>query len=285
MTVRLRLVIVFAIMALLIIAHLFLYFTSHEREHHLIEEVVKEFQVSQTLATLSVTSQAIRRYEKEYFIYLNDVEKRNGYWEEWSEARIKISQIMEQLNEQIIRGDISSGTIQIKEWSDALAFYSENFSDIHRRVTNGTITDSIRANQAIQEGKNRFKVLLDGAQQANQQRVQIVQDLNVEISTSGDQTQLIFMTLSSASVVVSIVFLLLVPNMITKPIIRLTDLANQMSKGDIKTPVQVTGSPEVVDLSKSIERLRMATQGLLKRMTEQQTKMKQLVQKVQQQQK
>jgi len=213
---------------------------------------------------VAINAQAIRRFEKEYFIYI-DHEKREKYWGEWSEAKTKISNLLDDLEKDLPMCGQAELVPEVLKWREALEFYSAEFTKLNDTVLRGGITDTLSGNAAIQDGKNRFKELLNGVEIEIEKVFQQAK-VHADESQSFNFVSMIVIAIISA---IALVFALAsfgrVPRSISFPIVQLTELTTQISKGLANDKVKVGGSPEIVELSKSVERLRVATSGLMQR--------------------
>ena len=77
---------------------------------------------------------------------------------------------------------------------------------------------------------------------------------------------MIFIVVATTSVIVALIMAFQVPASIARPLKQLTDIANRISKGEVDQHIKISGSHEIVTLAKSIERLQVATLGLLRRL-------------------
>ena len=63
---------------------------------------------------------------------------------------------------------------------------------------------------------------------------------------------------------ITIVFMLV--NRLSRPIVQLTEVARQMSKGDLDTPASVKSGDEIGDLASSLERMRSSLKAAMRRL-------------------
>lgn len=86
------------------------------------------------LTELSTLAQQIRRYEKEYFVYVQNEEKRNGYIKEFEGASGRISKLLEAIlanpGSSYTKAEIS----EANRWRDAHAFYAGEMTRIFNEV-------------------------------------------------------------------------------------------------------------------------------------------------------
>src|SRR5439155_23244853 len=63
---------------------------------------------------------------------------------------------------------------------------------------------------------------------------------------------------------ITIVFMLV--NRLSRPIVQLTEVARQMSKGELDTPASVKSGDEIGDLASSLERMRSSLKAAMRRL-------------------
>lgn len=236
------------------------------KEAELVREIILDHKISSQLAGLSSASQKIRRFEKEFFIYVNNPEKRKKYAVEFNEANEEIRQFLEQLISIYPTYQYDTSSIALAEWAAARKYYADGFNALVERVQNGEISNVIDANSAIQDYKNRFRVVLAGTDKAIRQQYQLATGKADLIKQYQSTSSTIFIVISTLSFLIAVFMSFFVPASIVKPLKQLTDIANGISKGQVEVTTDVKGSIEIENLSKSIRRLQMATLGLLKRL-------------------
>ena len=236
LSIRMKLTLAFSLLSLLIMMQLGLFYYFGKREFQLIEGLVEEHQISRTLAELAISGQKIRRYEKEYFIYVDNEEKRAKYWGEWNDAQASLTETIKELKHLFSKPETANERQAVVDWERALGAYTLGFNNVNDAVKNQKISDTVSANLAIQAAKNRFKVLLSGTAKEVNNRFSMAKERADELRSNMDTVQTIFVGFSITSVIIAILNLALIPGAITKPIVKLTQIADQMSNGDIKNP-------------------------------------------------
>lgn len=86
------------------------------------------------LNQLGTLAQQIRRYEKEYFVYVANEEKRTGYEKEWTDTAEKISGLLQTMRQSLAGQFTKSDIAAIGEWTGAAAFYREEMEKIFGAV-------------------------------------------------------------------------------------------------------------------------------------------------------
>jgi nitrogen fixation/metabolism regulation signal transduction histidine kinase len=239
------------------------------KEKDLVREMVIDHEISAQLSALSSAAQKIRRYEKEYFIYVDNPAKRRKYAREFVEAAREINLYLSRLNSIYSTSGKTQALASLKQWKEATRFYTAGFASLNKQVLNGQIKGVIEANAGIQEYKNRFRIVLSGSAKAIDEQYTQAKQKADQIKEYQHSVSLIFMTIALLSLFVSLMMSFQVPAGIVKPLQRLTDVANSISKGRFDDALDVTGSREIQELARSINRLQSATLGLLRRVQNQ----------------
>ena len=266
MSIRAKLFISFLTISALIMT-LFVvrqYFSVKEAE--LVRELVVDHEISAQLSGLSTAAQKIRRYEKEYFIYVQNPKKRAKYAGEFADAKNEIEIHIRRL-QGIYSANQRNGELgKLQVWQDATRFYAGGFELITRAVESGKITGVIQANTAIQKYKNEFRVVLSGAEESIRNQYQLATAKSGLISDYQYTAALVFMVIAVFSLGLSLFMSFQVPASVVKPLKKMTMVADAISKGQLNDSVDIKGSAEIEDLASSIKRLQTATLGLLKRL-------------------
>lgn len=266
MSIRAKLLSSFLFLTLLIIFQFLVTHFFTIKENELISEIVLEHEISAHLSGLSSAAQKIRRFEKEYFIYVEDPLKREKYFKEFGDARDEINQYLFRLKNIYTKSGKNTPLVMLSVWQIATKVYSDGFEELNRRVKNGQIKGVLEANNAIQEAKNRFRVVLSGTATSIENQYKLAKNKAARIQEHKSTTSMIFIVVATTSVIVALIMAFQVPASIARPLKQLTDIANRMSKGEVDQHISISGSHEIVTLAKSIERLQVATLGLLRRL-------------------
>lgn len=266
MPIRTKLLFSFLLLTILILVQFVVSYYFSQKEYELVQQIIREHDISNQLSGLAQAAQKIRRYEKEYFIYVQNEEKRDKYFESFQKTRQEINRFIALLKKKYPSANQGRQQRILAEWSEITEFYASGFEKVHEQVLSGEISGIIEANAAIKDAKNRFRVVLSGSRdEINQQLKRAKSEAN-QVYQYLDRSSLIFTVVTDVSILIGLFISFQVPRSIARPIKELTEISDNISKGRMNKPVKVSGSREIEELAKSIERLRVATQGLLKRL-------------------
>ncbi len=254
------------ILLLLIIQSAVTIYFVDETKRNVIGSVQNEFYTGLEFNRIAEKSQQLRRYEKEYFIYVADLEKRRKYYQEWLFAVESLKENIQEIvdNSEGIWSDQDS--LQAKEWLAAQQFYVDSFQSITSRVEAGEIQDTLSANELIKDGKNRFRPVIDGSSRAGDLKYKEAEKSVERISDDFFTLEVIILGAIILSIFVAMFFIIVLPRMLTKPIEELTAAATRMSMGDLGQRI-VSGNTtlEFRLLAETLERMRISQSLLLKK--------------------
>jgi methyl-accepting chemotaxis protein len=249
---------------------------------------------SSNLSELAILAQQVRRYEKEYFVYVGNVERREGYIKEWTSTSKKISTLLATMAKNADQAFSAEDQAKIFSWSGAAEFYDAEmqkiFSAVNDRqaqlnavvapatnVVGKASTDPIaptlvmlspvEANVMIGAGKDRLSsVLIKGVSDLYAVKTKATLSLDESASTSFNR----LWRAVGATVVLGLLLAALLawrlPRAVTQPVAALTAAVDKMSKGELDQSIGETSIKEFAGLSASLERMRIAQRTLLQRM-------------------
>jgi len=241
------------------------YFFIQENNRLVDQAIDRDFSGSVQISELAILAQEIRRYEKEYFMYIGNIEQKTKYEKEWTGTFTKIKIKLDQLiNDKSARW-IDSDQTEFAKWSEALQTYGKGFQKLINDVNNGILTDTLSANNAIQNAKNAFRPLVSGTIELANQKYRDASEASRQIKIKNSQMNLILLGALIITATFCLVLILIVPRTIIKPIKSLTSSASTMSQGALETPVPASSIKDFDELSATLERMRISLKALLQR--------------------
>lgn len=91
-------------------------------ERDVIASVEKNTLAASELTELAVVAQQIRRYEKEYFVYVGNVERRENYIKEWTGAADKMTKLLQTMKTNADGAFAQEDLGKISAWASAADF-------------------------------------------------------------------------------------------------------------------------------------------------------------------
>lgn len=225
-----------------------------------------DFGASAEIGRIVNEGQKIRRIEKEFFIYLGDPGKRAKYRSEWKESFDKLKETVTAVAGNTAGVWTEADVTEAGRWREALDFYGDGFDLVAADAEAGRITSVGQANEAIQEAKERFRTLLDGATRAGDARYAYAQDAARAIAGNFRMLDLMLGALAAGGLIVVGLLIVVLPPAVTRPIAALAQSARNMSTGDLDRPVPATGIAEFSELSEALERSRISQKTVIERL-------------------
>lgn len=234
------------------------YFYFQNNESLVRQAINQDFKASTEIAKIAVAGQQLRRYEKEYFIYVDNVDKRRSYSKKFNDSSAKLKAVVDGvLNDRTDTWSFSDKQ-EVRRWKEALDTYGRGFNEVTNKVERGEIATTLGANAAIQDAKNAFRTLLKGAAKGGDAKYQNAEATRTQIAKNLEIVNYVLIAASAAGIVLVLVLMLTIPGSISKPIEALNEAAMKMSTGDLDQKVPSSGTVEFKDLAKTLERMRIS---------------------------
>ncbi len=282
----------------LVQAGLVWYATSNAKST-VVESTRRNTVATSELGALAVLAQQIRRYEKEYFVYVGNKEKRDAYEHEWRDALRNMEAIMTKMKTGS-NGAFSAKDIeQVVAWEAAATFYAAEMDKVFVAVdarakavatqkesavapkpaTKAAAASvaaepaslveyrSTEVNDMIKAGKDRFSAdLIKGVSAMDKSKTAETLALAKVAETMFDQVLLGVLVTVAVGVIVALTLSVSLPKAVIKTLAGLSKAAEKMSMGDLKQPYDAGGVIEFNTLAQALNRMRLGQQALLERL-------------------
>jgi HAMP domain-containing protein len=290
-----------AIAVLFVVQALLLRWGEQNIQRDVVETARKNTLASSQLSELAVLAQQIRRYEKEYFVYVTNTERRENYVKEWSGANDKIAKLLQNMRTNAQQAFTADEMGKITNWASAADFYSAEMRKVF-----GTVNDRqaqiavpaappvavstaskaaskdavpsiapaavamfspVEVNSMITAGKDRLSgVLIKGVAEMYDSKTKATLALgDIASSSFGRLWNMVAGTVALGLALAAFLAWRL-PAAVTSPLSTLTTAVENMSKGDLEKTIDVGGVTEFQGLSTALERMRLAQKTLVQRM-------------------
>jgi hypothetical protein len=168
-------------------------------ERHIEQAVKHNFAAAGLLAKLQIQAERMRRYEKEMFIYAAVPDKRAKYIKEFDEAYTKLLELQNQALASQHKGFTDADRAEVAKWAEATTFYTGEFRKVAQTAEMATAEQkpelTIKVNNDIGPGKDRFRSVLDGAAAMREAKEKTSLDIHGDIQQSFDQLDWIVMAM------------------------------------------------------------------------------------------
>lgn len=268
MTLRNKLAISFLAIGVLFAVQVFITIQSNDKLGDLVEEAVdKNLLAVVELDSLTTELQKIRRYEKEYFIYIGDAIKKRHYEYEWSSA---LKSINDMLNKMRSNGtELFSETDQksFDRWQEAVSFYGKEFSKIvnhysdikkfGEKAAQATAMHSVQANSMIKEGKNQLANVMKEVSATSRARAEKSHQIIESIEETFSLVKWLSIGFTLLAMLIAVVLVVKVPGGLLNGIQSITQSAERLAQNDYSQKTRATGVTELDVLAKRLERIRI----------------------------
>jgi methyl-accepting chemotaxis protein len=264
-------------------------------ERDVISAVQKNTLASSLLSELAVTAQQVRRYEKEYFVYVNNVERRDGYIKEWTGTSDKMAKLVQTMRTNADGAFSADDLGKVANWASAAEFYSAEMKRIFFAVNErqGQLASSaataaasiarpgtpalatpvvsmfsaVEVNGMIGAGKDRLSgVLIKGVSDMAAEKTKQTLALPALTKQGFDRMWNLVMASVVIGLVVAGYLALKLPAAITKPIATLSGAIDRVSKGELDVAIDTSSPSEFSTLTAAVERMRVAQGALVARL-------------------
>ena len=264
------------------------WWTQNTAKNEVVDATRKNTVASSELSQLAVLAQQVRRYEKEYFVYVGNEEKRNGYIKEWTDTSDKITNLLSTMSANKGAAFTKSDVAKIAEWTSAADFYKAEMLKIFSTVRSASAPaaapepatkvsaaapvasnalTAVQVNDMIKDGKNRFSdVLIKGVSAMSAEKTKATLALSDAANSSFEKLLLGVLSTVAVGVLLSIFLMITLPKAVTSPLATLTQSVDNISKGNLDAKVNASGIKEFDGISIALERMRLGQQALVARM-------------------
>ena len=268
MTLRNKLAFSFLAIGILFAVQVFMTIQSNRHLGELVEEAVDKNQIAIVdLNNLATELQKLRRYEKEYFIYIGDAIKKRHYEYEWKTSLQAAKEMLNRMLEN--RSQLFSETDHeaFQRWMASMNFYASEFSKIishysdmrlfGEKAEQARAMHSVDANSMIADGKNRLSEVIKEISVMSAERTRRSHRIIENIEETFDTVKWASIGFSVLALIVAIFLVIRVPGALISGIRQMTGHAERLAAGDYSQAVKKVGIGELDDLASNLERIRL----------------------------
>jgi HAMP domain-containing protein len=304
-SIRSRLVLGLSLIIVFFLAQAALvWYSQSTAKSDVVDTARKNTLASSQLTDLAVLAQQIRRYEKEYFVYVSNEERRNNYIKEWTGASDKITKLLGTMRANQDGAFSADDTGKISNWQSAADFYGAEMKKIFAAVNDqaAKVAQAAQAaaastpatpagkaavkpteaapaapavamfaptevNTMITAGKDRLSsVLIKGVSDMSAEKTKQTLALS-EVAAGGfNQVFAGVMLTVAVGIIIALILMVTLPKAVTTPLETLTAAVDDLSKGKLDAKVEAGNVAEFAGLATALERMRVGQQALVARM-------------------
>ena len=266
MSIHHKILAAFALMATFLVAQSLLSLYNHTELRNLVEVgLAKNHEAVSRIHAVTNDMQQLRRYEKEYFIYITNLMNKAKYRREWQDT---YDHLHAALAEMIADADgrYSDGDRRrFRAWKQAAEFYGGEFEQILEDYNNTLKIKeqreegqsvSMEANERIHDGKTRLSEALKDALEMSRTKAAESIALLGEVDQRFSEIKLLSLSLTGIGILLAIFLLFVIPGGVNRTLRRLIADAERLAKGELSIPIEHSPLPEFESLAQSLESLR-----------------------------
>ncbi len=268
MTIRAKLIAGFLLLAVLMAIQSGVSFFFNDRIMEQVKGVLSHNdQASEEIARVMQLAEQVRRFEKEYFIYVGDRTERQRYAAQWRTA-------IAALNEQLLAmSDDQPGIFAIDDhttfdqWRLGLDYYATQFRRIADEVETTTEPPlPAEVNQRIQSGKEHLTPLFDEGDALLKIKQSDSRQAEAAIVDTYEQAEWMFIGLTIVGIGGALLLIFVMPGTVAQSLSELIAAAEQLSEGEVDRPIRTTSLSEFDGLARALERMRITQLAMAERL-------------------
>lgn len=236
-----------------------LYWIMNQNSTQVDNAINGDFSSSLLISRMAIEANKLRRYEKEYFIYIGNQEKMAKYENEWEKSYNNLEMMLDQALHQD-KGQWSPSELNtVESWLVSLKGYGHGFQRVLEKVKEGILTDTLSANHAIVNAKKRFKILLNGTELGGEQRYNKASAAIQVIEKNNKILMIALIGTTLAVLLIVLIMLFKIPSAINGSIKTLSESANTISMGNLDEMIPIYKiKNEFLTIAHSLERMRIS---------------------------
>jgi methyl-accepting chemotaxis protein len=201
---------------------------------------------------IAVQTLLLRRYEKDVFLNLNDADMRASYEEQWQRADSDLTQAIEAFAADATN---AADQQQVTSWRTDLSRYEDGFAQIKRAIVAGSITTPQAANDALTPIKDNVRTLTESALEVAQHKAAAAQQAESAVDGTITSATWQLLIIIALVLVVGIVWSIIFPGRLMRPIAALQLATNQLASGNLTTRVNLIRNDELGLLASSFNNM------------------------------
>jgi methyl-accepting chemotaxis protein len=211
-------------------------------DHVLTVDVV----AADTSGQVQATTLELRRFEKDYFLNLGDIAKRNDYLNKWKSSYQELKGLLDKLG-RLVDEDDERG--KIAAMRGALSGYDEGFDKVRENVDRGLLTEPAQGNQAMEPFKDYIRALEANARIFRADNLKGTREEILRQSSRATWAMSIFIALAT---LISVSLSMVITRSVTQPLGDVVAIAERVAQGDLRVKLGTERGDEIGRLQSAI---------------------------------
>ncbi|ABB32648.1 methyl-accepting chemotaxis sensory transducer, class 34H [Geobacter metallireducens GS-15] len=199
----------------------------------------------------------LRRYEKDLYINIGNVQKTEEYRKKWDETFEHIMARVDAIEKGLSKTDYDSTKEKevVAGLKKDLLGYANGFKKVHEKIKAGEIKTTTDANKAIGDVKDeahRFEAGVNDFAKGSEKRME---EMVKEANALAGKAQMLLISVSAISIVLAIILAFILTRSITLPLQKAVAVSNALAVGDLSVAIDVDRTDETGQLLSSMKNM------------------------------
>jgi methyl-accepting chemotaxis protein len=253
---RLQLMVAFGLLSILVaaVAAIALWGLFSVRESAR-QAVAVDGQLNRLASEVATQTLESRRYEKDFFINVQDAFKRADYLKKWQSAYTALDQAIMGFSEAATEVGTAEDQEQVARWRDQAARYHEDFEQLARAVADGRITTTQGADAAFTPFKLSIQDLTEWSVVVAERKAITAREAEATLVATSARTIWLVGPLATVALVIAITWSLLFATRLLRPVLALQTATSRVAEGDLEARVELVRGDEFGMLARSFNQM------------------------------
>ncbi|WP_136065504.1 methyl-accepting chemotaxis protein [Modicisalibacter radicis] len=202
-----------------------------------------------------------RRYEKDTFINIGDLDKAASYFEKWEHSREALANVLAEGNALARQDEIKA---LYSDAGKALEDYAQGFRAVYEKIVSGDVQGTAQANSVFGQYKDAIYRLEDLAVKIDEA---VAERVAIAVNSIDQQYQTAFKSLLGFAVfalLLAVGLAYAITRSISRPLHRAVGIAQRVAKGDLTSRIDKNGKDEISLLFSALLEMQEHLSGLVR---------------------
>ncbi|MEY8688797.1 MAG: methyl-accepting chemotaxis protein, partial [Leptothrix sp. (in: b-proteobacteria)] len=217
------------------------------------QAVSRDVQLAQHAARINVLVLGQRRHEKDFFINIADVAKRQAYKKNWDEGRELLSHEIATVSDMPLGAEDSQAVAQMQQ---QLQSYATGFLGVAEQVQAGQIRSTSEANTAMSAYKDAIHGLEGNSEQVNTRAIAKVNGIVARLSATRVTARSLLLGLGGACLALGLVLCVVIIGSIMRPLRSAMAFSQAIADGKLDNPIHTDRGDEMGQLLQALKAMQ-----------------------------
>jgi methyl-accepting chemotaxis protein len=223
--------------------------------------------LSQLASDVALQALQSRRYEKDFFMNIEDTTKRADYLAKWKAAFAALDKSIVEFDEAVTETEAAEDQQHATRWREQAARYQQDFTQIEHAVAEGRIANAQVANAAFTSSKMNIQDLTEWSLVTAKRKAATAREASDAMEATGARTIWLVGLLAGVALFIAIIWSMLFAARLMQPVLALQTATSRVAAGDLDARVSLVRGDEFGLLARSFNQM---TDTISAQITEQQ---------------